>query len=185
MTVVFITGTPGTGKSTVSHMLRDELSLPLIDLNQLIEDEGLYTGYHPDWGFKIVDLDALCCRLKEIIFKNLGEGSGRDGLVVEGHLSHYCEGADLVIVLRAHPAILKKRLQNKGFKHAKIQENIEAEALDICTFEAFQIHGDKVNEIDTSNKSPLKVVDLIKKIMNGEANFPVGKIDFLEYLSPE
>jgi len=51
---------------------------------------------------------------------------------VEGHLSYYFEEADLVIVLRAHPTILRKRLQDKGFNDAKIQENIEAEALDVC-----------------------------------------------------
>jgi adenylate kinase len=156
--ILFITGTPGTGKSTVSGLLKEQLSIPLIDLNQLVEDEGFYTGYHPEWGFKIVDLDALC---------------------------HYCEGADLVIVLRAHPAILRKRLEDKGFNDAKIQENIEAEALDICAFEAFQIHGDKANEIDTSHKNPQEVVDLIKKVINGEKYFPVGKVDFLDYLHPQ
>ncbi len=177
--ILLITGTPGTGKSTVSHLLAQHLSTPLIDLNQLIEDEHLYTGYHQKWGFKIVDLKAMCSKVNEII-DNLK--TKNDLLIVEGHLAHYCEKADLVIVLRAHPFILRKRLQDKGFNDAKIQENIEAEALDVCAFEAFQIHHDKVNEIDTSYKNPLEVSDLIIKVINGEEYYPVGKVDFLDYL---
>lgn len=215
MMTLFITGTPGTGKSTVSRLLSAKLSATLkfsttlMDLNQLVEDEKLYTGVHPDWGFKIVDLDALCHRIgqkvddlrdNEDLFDNKEDLSedkenlsdkkdlskNKENLViVEGHLSHFCKGADLVVVLRAHPSILKGRLENKGFGYAKIQENLEAEALDVCAFEAFQIHGDKVNEIDTSQKSPDEVVDAIIQVLNGEKHFPAGKADFLDYLNLE
>jgi adenylate kinase len=130
-------------------------------------------------GFKIVDLDAMCSKLNELTndYKNK-----KDWVIVEGHLSYYFEEADLVIVLRAHPTILRKRLQDKGFNDAKIQENIEAEALDVCAFEAYQIHNDKVNEIDTSNKNPMEVLELIIKVIKGEEHFPVGKVDFIDYL---
>ena len=106
----------------------------------------------------------MCSKVNEII-DNLK--TKKDMVIVEGHLAHYCEEADLVIVLRAHPSLLK---------------NIEAEALDVCAFEAFQIHNDKVNEIDTSYKNPLEVRDLIIKVINGEEHFLVGKVDFLDYL---
>jgi adenylate kinase len=121
----------------------------------------------------------MCSKVNEII-DNLK--TKKDMVIVEGHLAHYCEEADLVIVLRAHPSLLRKRLHAKGFNDAKVQENIEAEALDVCAFEAFQIHNDKVNEIDTSYKNPLEVRDLIIKVINGEEHFPVGKVDFLDYL---
>ena len=177
--ILLINGTPGTGKSTVSCLLAEQLSAPLIDLNQLIENEHLYTGYHPEWGFKIVNLEDMCRRVNEIINKL---ENNEELVIVEGHLAHYCEKADKVIVLRTHPMILNKRLQDKGFNEAKIQENIEAEALDICEFEAFQIHDDKVNEIDTSHKNPQEVLDLIIKVINNEEHFPAGKVDFLDYL---
>lgn len=175
--IIFITGTPGTGKSTVSNLLLDKLSCKCIDINQLVDDENLYSGYHEQGGYKIVDLPALCHSLNDII-DNLEEG---EDLLVEGHLSHFCKGADLVIVLRAEPDILRKRLQDKGYGDAKINENIEAEVLDVCAFEAYQIHGDKVNEIDTSHKNPAEIIDLIDKILRGENHFPVGGVDFSEY----
>lgn len=174
--ILFITGTPGTGKTTVSKLLKEQLSFTMVDVNQLVEDEKLYTGYHKK-GYKIVDLPILCLKLNDII-SNLKD----EDLLVESHLSHLCGGADQVVVLRAHPNILQKRLEYKGFKDAKIKENIEAEALDICAFEAFQRYGDKANEIDTTAKDPQEITDTIKLILNGEKTFPVGGIDFSDYL---
>jgi adenylate kinase len=176
--ILFITGTPGTGKSTVARLLKEQSSFSLIDLNQLIDDENLYTGIHKKWGYKIVVMDALC----QSLHNKIADLKDQEDLLVEGHLCHHCKGADLVVVLRAHPDVLKKRLRDKGFGDAKIDENIQAEALDICTFEAFQLYTDKTNEIDTSNLNPQEIVEIIKNIIKGKIQFPVGKVDFSDYL---
>lgn len=173
---IFITGTPGTGKTTISRLLKEQLSFDLVDINQLVTDEKLYTGYDKEKGYKIVDLPALCHRIDGIINDVHGED-----VLVEGHLSHLCDDADLVIVLRAHPDVLESRLQDKGFNKNKIRENLEAEALDICAFEAFRKYGDKTSEIDTTHKDLQEVVDLIKMVVNGEKQFPLGAIDFSDY----
>lgn len=176
--ILFITGTPGTGKTTVSQILKEELSFALVDINGLVEDEKLYTGIDEEKEYKIVDIPALCSKLNDIII-NLDD---REDLLVEGHLSHFCDGADRVIVLRAHPDILENRLQDKGFKTAKIAENVEAEALDVCAFEAFWKYGDQASEVDTTGKDPQEVADIIRMIIDGEEAFPVGSVDFSEYL---
>ena len=173
--IIFLTGTPGTGKTTVSHLLKEQLSVKLVDINQLVEDENIYTGYDPEWGYKIVDILSLCQTLNDIIDKSEGN------LLVEGHLSHFCDRADLVVVLRTHPSVLEKRLQNKGFKDLKVNENVTAEALDICAFEAYQKYQNKAHEIDTTDKTPLEIVELIKKVVNGEKSYHVGEVDFSDY----
>lgn len=175
--ILFITGTPGTGKTTVSKLFKEQFSFTLVDINGLVGDEKLYTGIHKK-GYKIVDIPALCSKLDDII-NNLGDG---EDLLVEGHLSHFCGGADRVIVLRAHPDTLSDRLQDKGFKDAKIAENVEAEALDVCAFEAYQEYGDRASEVDTTGKNPEEVVDIIKMIVDGEKTSPVGGVDFSGYL---
>jgi Predicted nucleotide kinase (related to CMP and AMP kinases) len=50
--ILFITGTPGTGKTTVSQILKEELCFTLVDINRLVEDEKLYTGIDEEKGIK-------------------------------------------------------------------------------------------------------------------------------------
>ncbi|MBM4240445.1 MAG: adenylate kinase [Euryarchaeota archaeon] len=172
--VILITGTPGVGKSTVSTLLKKKLKSHLIKINEVVDEEVLYSGYDERRKFKIVDLDALCNHLNEMI-QNL------DGfIIIEGHLSHYLKNSDVVIVLRANPDVLKERLEKKRFSELKINENIEAEALAICAYEAWELHKEKVNEIDTSDISPEKVTDTIIDVIEGNKKFPVGNVDFLE-----
>jgi adenylate kinase len=176
--LILITGTPGVGKTTVSRILAEKLDANVIAINELVDEKRLYTGIDEERGYKIVDLNALFNEIDNITEKI----NKSDYIIVEGHLSHFYENSDLVIVLRANPDVLRDRMDIKGWKEAKITENIEAEIISICSYEAYEIHGKKVNEIDTSNISPQKVSKLIIDVINGAKKFPVGNVDFLEYL---
>ena len=177
--IILITGTPGVGKTTVSSILVEKTGAYLININELVDEKHLYTGIDEERGYKIVDLDALFNEMGEIIEM---EDDSDKHIIVEGHLSHLFENSDIVIVLRANPDVLRHRMKTKGWKAAKIRENIEAEAIDVCSYEAFEIHGDKVNEIDTSDIPPEDAANLIIDVINGSKRFPVGNVDFLEYL---
>lgn len=176
--IILITGTPGVGKTTVSKILAEKLDARIIHINELVNKKHIYTGIDEEKGYKIVDLDVLFKEVNLIIQEN----SDCEYIVIEGHLSHLFEKSDIVIVLRANPHVLRDRMMSKGWKEAKIRENIEAEIIDLCSYESFEIHENKVNEMDTSDISPLKVVDLIIDVINGNKRFPVGNVDFLDYL---
>ena len=176
--IILITGTPGVGKTTVSSILVEKIGAYLVNINELVDEKHLYTGIDEERGYKIEDLNALFNEMKDIIKKIDPDKH----IIVEGHLSHLFENSDVVIVLRANPDVLRDRMKTKGWEAAKIRENIEAEAIDVCSYEAFEIHGDKVNEIDTSDIPPEHVADLIIDVINGSKRFPVGNVDFLEYL---
>lgn len=181
MSIILITGTPGTGKTTVSKSLSQRLSIPLVAVNDLVEEKHLYHGHNPEKGYKEVDIEGLCHELELLI-----ESSVENGIILEGHLAHFSDNSDLIdclVVLRTRPDILKKRLHKRNWPEAKVTENIEAEALDICTFEAVETHGNKVNEVDTTNLEIEEVVDIITEIINGEKHIPPGDVNFLEYLS--
>jgi adenylate kinase len=175
-TLVFISGTPGVGKSTVATLLQQKLSAQLIRINEFAEENGLFLGEDDERGYKIVDLKTLCKEVKSIAQQSAGI------ILLEGHLSHFCPESDLVIVLRAHPSILEKRLKIRTYQPSKIQENLEAEALAVCSVEAHQIHQNKVHEIDTSDLTPEEVSGKIIQVINGKKAFPAGNIDFLEWI---
>ena len=179
MTTVLITGTPGTGKTTVSRIVAEKLETSLLAVNDLIDEKHIYNGVDAEKGYKVVDLDTLSNEIKVIV-----ENSDKDHIIVEGHLAHEFSSdiVDMVIVLRARPDILRKRLNKRNWSDSKVYENLEAEALDICTFEAVEIHGKKVNELDTSDIDVKEVADIVIEIINCKKHFPPGNLNFLEEL---
>lgn len=181
-TVIFISGTPCTGKTTVATRLNDYLSQSgfdskLIKINDFAIENDLVLGEDPDKFYKVIDIDGLNESLNEEINQ-----SSNGIIIVEGHLSHLCEGADKMIVLRLNPSILKGRLEERNYTESKIQENLEAEALAVCSAEAYEIYGEKTNEIDASNLSIEEIRDLIIAIASDNLECPVGSIDFMDWL---
>jgi len=176
--IILITGTPGVGKTTVSNMLKEKLNAYLISINELVDEKHLYTGIDEEKGYKIVDLDLLFNELDSITRK-IDKSSY---IIIEGHLSHFYENSDIVIILRANPHVLRGRMVVKKWRDAKINENIEAEIIGVCSYEAYEIHGEAI-EIDTGDISPEEVSDLIIDVINGDKEFSIGNVDYLGYLT--
>ncbi len=176
--IILLTGTPGTGKSTVTGLLSDEIQT--IHLNDLIEAEadrgaGICVGFDERRKSKIIDIKKLSKKVRDVTRVIKG-----DALLIEGHLSHHLPFGDITIVLRTHPGVLETRLDEKGFSKEKIRENLEAEALDVCLVESLENH-EKVYEIDTTGRSPLEVKEAILKIISGKGDeYLPGKIDWCE-----
>lgn len=173
---IFITGTPCTGKTTVSEKLADKLGCKLVKINDLALENDFVLGIDDEKGYKVIDVDALDEKVGEII------KSSDELLIFEGHLAHLCNGADKVIVLRVKPEILFERLKARDYSSSKIHENLEAEAMGVCSAEAYEIHGENVSEIDVTDMSVDEIVDLIGEIIVGKIDFPVGEIDFMDWL---
>ena len=188
-TVIFISGTPCTGKTTVAIELNDYLSdngfnSKLIKINDFAIENDLVLGEDPDKFYKVIDIDKLndCLNGEINNFLSTDNNGSIKVLIVEGHLSHLCEGADKMIVLRLNPDILQIRLEERNYTESKIQENLEAEALAVCSAEAYEIYGGKTNEIDASDKSVEEIRDFIIAIAADKMECPVGSIDFMEWL---
>lgn len=173
---IFISGTPCTGKTTVSEVLADRLDCKLIKINDLAIENNFVLGIDEDKGYKVIDIDSLNEKVLEII-------DSHDGMIIfEGHLSHLCDGADKVIILRVRPEILEKRLAKRKYSKAKIRENLEAEAMGVCSAEAFDKYGDNVFEIDVTDLSIDDTSDLINCVISGNGDFHVGSVDFMDWL---
>ena len=173
--IIFISGTPCTGKTTVSEELSQKLNWELVKINDLAISNNLVLGIDDDKGYKIIDIDALNETLLDIISKS-------DNLIVEGHLSHLCSGADKLIILRCRPEILEKRLVSRDYSEAKIHENLEAEALGVCSAESLDIYENNVYELDVSDLSIGEVVSTLFDVIKGEKELGFGEIDFMDWL---
>ncbi|VVC04852.1 Putative adenylate kinase [Candidatus Bilamarchaeum dharawalense] len=163
---IIITGTPGTGKSTISKSLAKELKLELVDIKKIVMAKKLSNKKHE------VDIRKLVGAMRSL--KN------KKNYLVEGHLA--CEffiPADFIIVLRTHPRVLQKRLKKRKYNKKKIQENIMTEMLDYCTQRVIQIYKKKPLELDTSRRSPSSSIEEIKKAIKQKKK----KIDSVDYSS--
>ena len=172
MTALFITGTPCTGKTTIASKLNGRL----IKINDLARSHGFIMGVDEYKGYEIIDIEKLSAYLHELI-RNCDET-----LIVEGHVAHLLDGADKIIVLRVHPDKLKARLEARNYSEAKIRENLEAEALGVCSAEAYDKYGEKTQEINATDLSIDEIVGTVEGIIADDVTCPVGEIDFMDWL---
>jgi len=161
MPLIAITGTPGTGKTSVCRALGSE-EYNIINLNAVIKRRGFYTGIDADRGCLIADLR----RLAEYIRREV-ENSEKP-VVIESHLAHLLPlQPDVAIVLRTNPAVLASRLRQKGFPMRKIEENVEAEMLDVILIEAVELCH-VIYELDTTNSAVSETASIIREIIDVE-----------------
>jgi len=181
--VILVTGTPGVGKTVVARMLASHLGADYVNLGELAERENLILGVDEERGTLIADTGKVSRRLKKIV-----EASDRD-VIVDGHYAVdvvRAERAYLVFVLRRDPDELKGLMERRGFKERKLWENLAAEILDVCLWNAVKACGsDKVCEVDASGKSAPEVVGEIVSILEGRKACRVGTVDWLRKLEKE
>src|SRR3972149_1324192 len=128
--LITISGTPGTGKTTIAKLVAGKLNAQLIDTDFLLKEYKIKTTQDKKRNTKIIDTDKLSRAA-------ISEAKKHQTTIFEGHLSHYAP-ADITIVLRTEPKELEKRLKKRAWNKEKIRENIEAEAIDAITVECLR-----------------------------------------------
>ena len=144
-----LTGTPGTGKTS----LKKHLNKKIISLSEYYEQASEGKTDNGEW---IVDIEKL---------DNILEDS--DCNFFEGNFSHKLDKIDKVIVLRCDPQILEKRLESRNYSKNKVRENLEAEAIGLIYSEAIEIRDrDNVFQVDNSTRKPQETANIIEKYIN-------------------
>lgn len=135
---IILTGTPGTGKTTISKILSRKLGIELISIKEIVEEKNLLDGIEVD----LLELKRAFEFLKDA-----------DNYIIEGHLA--CEiklPADFVFVLRTDPEKLTKIYKERNYDEEKIKENLLAEMLDYCVQKSEKNYR-KVLELDTTYRT--------------------------------
>jgi len=180
---ILVTGTPCVGKTSVSRLLARRLHARHIDLARLVEREKLTSGIDRARGTLIADVTRLTKHVQQI--RRDWEGD----VVIDGHYAVDVVSArdvSRVFVLRRDPDELKSLMEARGFKDKKLWENLAAEILDVCLYDAVRACGqDKVCEIDATGKSVETVVEEIISVLEGKKPCTVGIVDWLGKLERE
>ena len=104
--MIALTGTPGTGKTSVAEELRRR-GHDVLDLKKHISDSGLRGEYVEEMDTYDVDTDLL----RESLRNSEHE-------MAEGHLSHFLD-TGMCIVMRCHPDVLAQRLRDRGYAEGR------------------------------------------------------------------
>ncbi len=130
--IVIITGTPGVGKTTLVKVLVKKLGYERVDLHT--EYKQISKRYDFEKKCYVIDYIKLVKLIEERLRETL-----REGLVIDSHVTHFLPAklVDLCVVLScSNLKLLRRRLQKRGYTRLKIQENMDAEIMQVCLQEA-------------------------------------------------
>ena len=140
--VILISGTPGTGKSTLLKRVKDQCpSGVCLNFTELIKKEGLHYGYDEEFDTFIVNDKKTRKKLMQIIPKMRSKGP----VLIECHSCGLFDEDDLealvdrVLVLTCSTESLYDRLKARGYSRKKIDENMECEIMRVCVDEAREV----------------------------------------------
>lgn len=121
--IVLLSGTPGTGKTTVATFLQQQYDYQIVSIGEEVLEKHLYSEEDPTRDTKIVDET----KFKDYFKTKIRSFTGT--VIMEGHYADLIEHplVSLGIILRCHPHILEDRLKTRNYSNSKINENIQAE----------------------------------------------------------
>ena len=159
-----LTGTPGTGKTSISHLLKRKV----IHLSSFYEQASEYKSEEGEYIIKLDILNDLIARLK------------LTNAVFEGHTSHCLNDLNRIIILRCDPRTLQTRLSERNYSKEKIRENLEAECMNIILGEALENLNNKcIFEFDTTNFSVTDSARIINDFSGSEEAIQAKRLSYL------
>ena len=154
---IYITGTPGTGKTTVSKSLSHMLDLDFLEINDLIIENGLYFGYDVDRDTLIVDDELLTKELASKLQTN-------NRICISGGMVVLNLPLDYIIILHSSIPILRERLESRNYSDSKIESNIESEIMNVLFYEFVEYYPPEIIfEIQNEGKN---VENICKQIIS-------------------
>ena len=135
--VIVITGTPGTGKSSLCRRVEKLLNAKHLDISAIAKENGYVDSYDEKLETHVLDEGKLLDHLErelatssEVVLLDYHSCGLFPERWVMGHPQ------SVVVVLKCSTESLFDRLSDRGYSVKKRQENMEAEIFRICEDEA-------------------------------------------------
>ncbi|MFH1391399.1 MAG: AAA family ATPase [Candidatus Diapherotrites archaeon] len=141
-----ITGSPGVGKTSVSKLLGQAFKAKVLNEKEFALKEGI-GEFDTTENELVVPLNKLKTKLNKFLKKE-------KNIVIEGHM--LCEikaDFDYLVLIKCDPEILEMRLEERGYKAEKIQDNVFCEGIDYCKKHSLRNYSKKKVIVVENRKS--------------------------------
>ena len=182
--VILITGTPCTGKTSVSKQLAAKLDALYINLTDLAKKLNLIIGEDKERNTSIINEEEIRGKIAESI-----DAANKNTIIFDGHYAAAVvpqRYVTRIFVLRRNPIELRSFMEKCGFQGGKLWENLASEILDVCLVEALTKHKrEKVCEVDVTGKTVEDAAIELTSILDNHKKCSVGGVDWLGILEKE
>tara|TARA_B100000945_G_C20336144_1_gene574967 strand:- start:182 stop:715 length:534 start_codon:yes stop_codon:yes gene_type:complete len=152
---IAITGTPGSGKSTVSKLLNPEYNF--LEVEEIAKKFQCYSESQNEKESAIVDVE----KLNNCLLDDWAEPPDKV-TIIAGHLSHLLP-VDAIVILRCNPMVLESRLRDRNWDLQKINSNVECELLGGPWMDLMESEIPPCFELDNTS---IELEDLKSNILN-------------------
>ena len=124
-----------------------------VKLAELIHSKKLYKDWNEEFDVPEFDEDMVCDELEPLM-------SQRGGIILEFHSCDFFPERwfQLIVLLRCNNTQLFDRLQERGYKQNKIDENVECEILETLKDEVYESYEDaKILELQSNEVGDMQV----------------------------
>ncbi len=135
MVIIVISGSVGSGKTSISNLLSEKMNFEVVHLNDIAKD------------FKLNDVDSLQTfdfdlnkLLEKVEFDiNIARKSNKN-LILESHFSHFINSnlIDVCFIVGRDLKDLKREYDIRGYNDIKQADNLEVEGFNLCFYEAIE-----------------------------------------------
>ena len=156
-----ISGTPGTGKTTLAKAIAAVLSsehATYVNISDIVKKNKLYASYDASAKTYDVSISKLEAFLKKYITalqtpSLKSKSTSSKIFIFDSHLSHHFSSKLMhcVVVSTCELKILARRLHLRKYSAKKIADNLEAEIFDTCATESLE-QGHPVLKVDCSHR---------------------------------
>ena len=169
---IVITGNPGVGKHAITQEIAEKLGLPIMDINSIAKDAGLFEKNNGTY-------DVNTTKLKKILEQKISEKK-----MIVGHLAPYVldkNKVKIVIILRKNPYDLISVYKERKYTDEKSRENLGSEVLGIIAHDAIRKFQEKAFQINTSKRSIQEVVEKVMTLIS--SNKGNEEVDWLDLIT--